>query len=88
MQSCIRVSLNSFLFPFPAQLKRHARELVRVVDSILLTIESDVVPPTKAKRAILTGESWNFHYGQAVAQPSDFEIERNIFIINVFLLFS
>ena len=59
MQSCRAVSLKGCFASlqvcvqvFPAQLNLQARPLVKTVASILLTIHVELVPPTKAKRAI------------------------------------
>ena len=54
MQSCINVSLKALFGPFPAQLKIHATLIAMVADSIRRIIFSALVPPTNAKRVILT----------------------------------
>ena len=72
MQSCRAVSLKGCLASlcvqvFPAQLNLQARPLVKTVASILLTIHVELVPPTKAKRAIYWDERKNgFKYNASL----------------------
>jgi hypothetical protein len=74
MQSCRAVSLKGCFASlqvcvqvFPAQLNLQARPLVKTVASILLTIHVELVPPTKAKRAIYWDERKNgFKYNASL----------------------